>query len=139
MKSLFISFMSGIIFAVGLSLSGMTNPQKVKGFLDIFGNWDISLVFVMIGAIGFNFFSFKKITKNKPLLAEAHSLPAKQNIDTSLIAGAVLFGVGWGLEGICPGPAIVNLATLDFSAIVFVAAMTVGMGAFKVFEKFKTL
>ncbi|ATH06813.1 YeeE/YedE family protein [Halobacteriovorax marinus] len=139
MKSIIVSFASGIIFAVGLSVSGMTNPDKVKGFLDIFGNWDISLAFVMIGAIGFNFFSFKKITKKKPLFSDSHFLPTKSDIDKRLILGASIFGIGWGLLGICPGPAIVNLVTLNTNAVLFVASMTIGMFIFKLIEKARVL
>lgn len=135
MKSLITSFLSGIIFAIGLVISGMTNPEKVKGFLDILGNWDISLAFVMVGAIFLNFFTFRKITKNKPLFANTHFLPERNDIDLKLILGATLFGIGWGLLGICPGPGIVNLVTLDTNAIIFVLSMTTGMFIFKLFEK----
>lgn len=139
MKSLLLSFISGLIFASGLSLSGMTNPEKVKGFLDIFGDWDISLAFVMIGAIGLNFFSFKSVVKRKPLYSESHYLPSVQDLDLKLILGASLFGFGWGLLGVCPGPGIVNLATLDSNAVLFVISMTTGMAIFKGLEKAKIL
>jgi uncharacterized membrane protein YedE/YeeE len=139
MKSLLTSFVSGIIFAVGLSISGMTDPMKVKGFLDIFGDWDVALAFVMIGAIGFNFFAFKVIKKGKPLFSASHSLPSRKDIDSKLILGSALFGVGWGLVGICPGPAIVNLATLEANAIVFVVSMSAGMLIFKLLEKLGVL
>lgn len=135
MKALIISFISGIIFAIGLSVSGMVNPEKVKGFLDIFGNWDISLAFVMIGAIGLNFFSFKVITKRKPVCSDSHQLPTNNTVDKRLITGAALFGAGWGLLGICPGPGIVNLVTLNSNAFLFVISMSVGMGIFKVLEQ----
>lgn len=139
MKSIIVSFISGLIFAAGLSISGMTNPQKVKGFLDIFGNWDISLAFVMVGAISLNFFSFKKIINKKPLYSNSHTIPTKSDIDLSLVLGAIIFGTGWGLLGICPGPAIVNLATLNKNSILFVISMTAGMALFKIFDKLKTL
>ena len=139
MKSIIISFVSGVIFAAGLSISGMTNPEKVKGFLDVFGNWDISLAFVMIGAIGLNFFSFKKVTKKKPLFSSSHFLPTKNEIDKRLILGASIFGIGWGLLGICPGPGIVNLVTMDSNALLFVVSMTIGMFVFKVLEKVRVL
>lgn len=135
MKAQIISLVSGIIFAIGLTISGMINPEKVRGFLDIFGNWDYSLVLVMIGAIVFNFFSFKILTKRKPLCAESHYLPTNNKIDKRLIIGAALFGSGWGLLGICPGPGIVNLVSLQPNAILFVFSMTVGMGLFKLIDK----
>jgi len=139
MKSIMISFLSGLIFAAGLSISGMTNPEKVIGFLDLFGNWDASLAFVMIGAISLNFFTFKKITQKKPLYSDSHSLPTKSNIDLKLFLGAALFGMGWGILGICPGPAIVNLVTLDSNAILFVISMTAGMSLFKILDKLKVV
>lgn len=139
MKSIITSFLSGIIFAIGLVVSGMTNPEKVKGFLDILGNWDISLAFVMVGAIFLNFFTFRKITRNKPLFANTHFLPERNDFDLKLILGATLFGIGWGLLGICPGPGIVNLVTLDTNAIIFVLSMTTGMFIFKLFEKAKSV
>lgn len=139
MKSIITSFTSGIIFSIGLSISGMTNPGKVKGFLDVFGNWDISLAFVMIGAIGLNFFTFKKITNKKPLFSDDHFLPTKKDIDRRLILGSSIFGIGWGLLGICPGPGIVNLVTLNSNAILFVISMTSGMLAFKLLEKVRLL
>ncbi len=139
MKPIITSFVSGIIFALGLSISGMTNPEKVKGFLDVFGHWDISLAFVMVGAIGLNFFSFKKVTSKKPLFSDTHFLPTKNDVDTRLILGASIFGIGWGILGICPGPGIVNLVTLNSNAILFVISMTIGMLIFKLLEKVKIL
>ena len=135
MRANLISFISGILFAIGLVISQMTNPAKVRGFLDIFGQWDISLAFVMVGAIFFNLITFKLITKRKPLYADSHSIPTKSQIDKPLIIGAVLFGTGWGLLGICPGPGIVNLATLSSNAVLFIISMTVGMFAYKLIEK----
>lgn len=134
MKPLILSFISGLIFALGLSVSGMTDPSKVKGFLDLLGDWDPSLAFVMVGAIGLNFFSFKKVTKSKPFFADKHQLPLARDIDTRLVLGASLFGLGWGLLGICPGPALVNIATLSKEALLFVVSMTVGMSLFKIFN-----
>ena len=135
MIALIISFASGAIFAVGLSISQMINPYRVKGFLDIFGNWDYSLAFVMAGAVLFNLFAFKFIKSKKPLCSEAHFWPEKKDVDKRLIVGAVLFGVGWGLIGICPGPAIVNLVTLKKEAFIFVLSMIAGMYLFKLSEK----
>lgn len=126
-----IGLLSGSVFGVGLVISGMTNPKKVEGFLDIFGDWDYSLVFVMGGAVITNLILFKFILNKKPLFENAHNLPTKFEIDKKLITGSALFGIGWGLGGICPGPGIVNLITLNINALVFIAAMVVGMITFK--------
>lgn len=122
-----VGLMAGMIFGIGLIVSGMTNPSKVIGFLDLFGNWDYSLAFVMGGAVLVNLIFFKLILKKKPVLDSSHSLPLKTDIDKSLIFGSILFGVGWGLAGICPGPGIVNLVTLDHKAIIFVISLVIGM------------
>lgn len=135
MKQYLLSLASGILFSIGLVISGMINPQKVRGFLDLFGQWDFSLAFVMLGAIGFNFFAFKIITKKKPLCSNQHYLPTNTVIDKRLISGAILFGLGWGILGICPGPGIVNLVTLNPKALLFVFSMTGGMGLFKFMQK----
>jgi uncharacterized membrane protein YedE/YeeE len=131
MKS-FASFISGVIFAVGLVLSGMTNPQKVIGFLDLFGSWDYALAFVMGGAVITNFVLFKFILKKKPLFASKHHIPLNKSIDSSLLIGSSLFGIGWGLVGICPGPGIVNLVTLDLKVFIFMGAVILGMFCYKI-------
>ena len=110
-------FISGSIFGVGLIVSGMSNPQKVLSFLDIFGNWDPSLMFVMVGAISITAIYFILI-KNKS---------TKLNTDKKLIIGSLIFGIGWGLVGICPGPAIVVLGSANIKGIIFVIALLVGM------------
>ena len=126
--NIFFSFLSGVIFSIGLIISGMTNPQKVIGFLDIFGDWDYALVFVMGGAVCLNLLTFKLIAqKEKPLYSSHFDWPLKKSIDKKLILGASLFGLGWGLVGICPGPGVVNLITLNPKVLVFVACMLVGM------------
>ena len=121
------SLLSGFIFGTGLTISNMTNPKKVIGFLDITGNWDPSLIFVMIGAIVFcaPLFYFLRI-KTKPFFASQFELPLKTNIDRSLIIGSALFGIGWGIVGFCPGPAIASLALLKPLSILFVIAMATG-------------
>jgi uncharacterized membrane protein YedE/YeeE len=134
MKNL-IALVGGVIFSVGLVISGMTNPQKVIGFLDLFGDWDASLAFVMGGAVIVNLILFKMIIKKKPLFSDSHNIPNNKIIDTKLILGSAMFGIGWGLVGICPGPGIVNLVTFDVTAITFVISMTVGMYIFKVTVK----
>lgn len=125
-------FLVGLLFGLGLILSGMTNPSKVIGFLDIFGLWDPSLALVMGGAIAVGFFAFalaKKRTIN--FLGGALQLPTSSQIDKPLVIGAVLFGAGWGLAGFCPGPALVSLASGQIKAAVFVLFMLVGMQLFE--------
>ncbi len=131
MITVLFSLISGIVFAIGLVISGMVNPQKVIGFLDITGAWDYSLAFVMLGAIGVNFFLFKYLTKRNPVCGTQHYLPTKTEIDRKLLLGSALFGIGWGLLGICPGPGIVNLITFDMTAFLFVGSMIVGMLVYK--------
>ncbi|MCP4911722.1 MAG: YeeE/YedE family protein [Oligoflexia bacterium] len=133
--SVLISILSGILFAVGLVISGMTNPNKVIGFLDILGNWDYSLAFVMVGAISVSFVAFKYFQNKKPFCAPQSFLPTNTEVDKKLLIGSAMFGIGWGIAGFCPGPAIVNLATFDMKAIVFVIAMVVGMFVFKLYSK----
>src|SRR3954447_1467416 len=108
------SFGCGLIFGAGLLISGMTQPEKVLGFLDIFGAWDATLAFVMAGAVAVSSIGFALARRRgAPLFASGYLLPTRRDIDAPLVAGAVLFGVGWGLVGICPGPALVNLAGLS--------------------------
>lgn len=127
-----ISFASGVLFAIGLVISGMTNPAKVIGFLDIFGNWDYSLAFVMVGAIGVNLVSFTFIKKKeKAWCGDALDLPKSKIIDSRLVFGSILFGIGWGILGICPGPGLVNLVTLNPIALTFVVSMVIGMVIYK--------
>lgn len=131
-----LSMISGIIFAIGLVISGMINPDKVIGFLDIFGQWDYSLAFVMGGAVIFNLVTFKFLKKKeRPFFNENFDWPTKKDIDSNLIVGAALFGIGWGLIGICPGPAIVNLISLDERVFAFVISMILGMIGFKFFTQ----
>ena len=121
------SFISGFIFAIGLGISGMMNPDKVKAWLDITGKWDPSLTMVMLGGVIVTFITYPLIFKRKtPVFAESFAIPANKNIDKNLLLGAVLFGAGWGIGGLCPGPAIANLGSMNFGIIVFVASMMVG-------------
>ena len=129
-------FLVGLIFGLGLILSGMTDPSKVIGFLDIFGLWDPSLALVMGGAIAVGFFAFafaKKRTVN--FLGGALHLPTSSQIDKPLVIGAVLFGAGWGLAGFCPGPALVSLASGQIKAAVFVLFMLAGMQLFEMLSR----
>jgi uncharacterized membrane protein YedE/YeeE len=116
-----ISFICGLVFGVGLIISGMANPAKVLGFLDLAGNWDPSLAFVMAGAILIGFFAFLYAGRRKTtLLGKELKLPMATKIDLRLIAGSLLFGAGWGLAGFCPGPALVGLGLGLPKAILFV-------------------
>lgn len=132
-----ISFFAGLLFSVGLVISGMTNPNIVIGFLDLFGDWDMRLLFVMGGAVGVNILFFRFILKReRPLLSQSFSLPTAKDIDKNLILGSAMFGVGWGIMGICPGPGIVNLVTGEPLFLAFVGCMLVGMGIHKfLFDK----
>ena len=134
MKSLVVSFVSGIVFALGLGISGMTRPIKVIGFLDFTGKWDASLAFVMIGAIAVYSIAYRLVRgRQAPVLGEKFLIPARGNIDRNLIVGAAMFGAGWGLAGFCPGPAITSLASGAASVALFVIAMVAGIylhGAF---------
>jgi uncharacterized protein len=126
----FASFAAGAIFAVGLAISGMTRPAKVVGFLDVFGAWDASLAFVMMGAIGVHAIAHRWILRRgAPLFDEGFHLPTRKDLDARLIAGAAVFGVGWGLGGYCPGPGIVAASSGAVAALVFVVGMTGGIYA----------
>ena len=130
-----ISLISGAIFGFGLTVSSMTNPAKVLGFLNLFGQWDPSLIFVMIGAIIVSspfFFLFK--SKEKPLFAQSFLIPEIKRIDAKLIIGSSLFGIGWGAVGLCPGPAISSLALLNNYSLAFIASMFLGFLLAKVFN-----
>jgi uncharacterized membrane protein YedE/YeeE len=122
------SFVCGLIFGAGLLVSGMTQPEKVLDFLDIFGAWDATLAFVMAGAVAVAIIGFTLARRRgAPVLAPKYLWPTRSDIDAPLVLGAVLFGIGWGLVGICPGPALVNLAGLSKPILIFVAAMVLGM------------
>lgn len=121
-------FVAGVLFSAGLMISGMINPAKVIGFLDIFGSWDPSLAFVMGGAVCIYALGLRFVLKRpKPLYADRFSLPTRADIDKELVGGAILFGFGWGLAGFCPGPAIAALGVAPGQALIFVATMLAGM------------
>ena len=130
-----ISLVCGIIFGIGLTVSKMIDPAKVLGFLNIFEDWDPSLAFVMIGAliISSPFFHLFK-NNNKPIFADKFSYANNKEIDKKLIVGSSLFGAGWGLAGLCPGPAIASLALLNINSAIFVVAMFVGFYLAKLSE-----
>jgi uncharacterized membrane protein YedE/YeeE len=137
MKQNLIALLCGIIFGMGLSLSQMISPNKVLNFLDITGNWDPSLIFVMIGALAVAFVSFKWILKRPaPILAENFQLSRKLSVDKSLLLGAAIFGIGWGMSGYCPGPAVTGLGLLSLESIIMVAAIYLGFFAYnRLFEQ----
>jgi uncharacterized membrane protein YedE/YeeE len=129
--SVLASLFCGFVFGCGLIVSGMTQPTKVLGFLDFFGipsgAWDPSLAVVMAAGLTVAGIDYAVVRRRPPLFEKESQWPTKTDIDPSLLSGALLFGIGWGLVGLCPGPAVVNLATLSLPVIVFVIAMAIGM------------
>jgi uncharacterized protein len=128
------AFASGAIFSAGLCLSGMTRPNKILSFLDFFGHWDPSLAFVMVGAIAVSAWAFRVSARGgqRPLFGGRFHVPsANERIAPRLVAGSALFGVGWGLSGLCPGPAVTSLATGELGPLVFVASMLGGMALYR--------
>lgn len=135
MNALF-AFAAGLVFGVGLIVSGMTDPGKVIAFLDIAGTWDPSLGFVMAGAIFIGFFAFRIAGKrSRSFLRGAMHLPTRRDIDARLVLGSALFGIGWGMAGVCPGPALVLFASGIEQAAIFVAAMLGGMVIYTALER----
>ena len=129
-------FLVGLLFGLGLMLSGMTDPGKVIGFLDLFGAWDPSLALVMGGAILVGFFAFTIAKKRTTtFLGGVLRFPTNMDIDKKLLVGSLLFGAGWGLAGFCPGPALVSMADGQPKALVFVLAMLVGMLGFELMDR----
>ena len=135
MKAL-VGLVSGTVFGVGLALSGMMDPARVRGFLDIFGEWDPTLAFVMAGAIAVMAVAWS-IQRHvaAPAYAEGFDLPGTEKLTVRLIAGSALFGAGWGLGGLCPGPGIASLGTGPIGAAVFVVSMIVGFLLFRLFDR----
>lgn len=124
-----MNLLAGLLFGIGLVVSGMADPLKVQNFLDILGTWDPSLAFVMGGAVVVTFIGYRLAWKRgKPLLAEKFALPASNAIDGRVVIGPAIFGIGWGLGGFCPGPALTALGLFNPSTVLFVAAMLAGMG-----------
>jgi uncharacterized protein len=123
-----ISMISGVLFGIGLVVSGMSNPAKVLNFLDVTGTWDPSLAFVMAGALLVTAIGYRLAWRQpKPIRADIFDLPVSKHIDNRLLIGAATFGIGWGLSGFCPGPAVTSLALLAPGTLVFVPTMLVGM------------
>ena len=131
-----VSLAAGVLFGAGLALGGMTDPARVRGFLDLFGNWDPTLAFVMGGAVLVMALAWLIQPRMiQPLFAETFTLPGVRDITPRLVIGAGLFGIGWGLAGLCPGPGIAALVIEPVSAAVFVATMLIGMVLVRLFEK----
>jgi uncharacterized membrane protein YedE/YeeE len=135
---LLVSFATGVLFGLGLILSGMANPAKILSFLNLAGQWDPTLLTVFAGALAVSVPGTQMVLRTgKPVLAKDLSLPGNRAIDRPLIAGAVIFGLGWGLAGFCPGPAITALASGKAMVVLFVAAMIAGMLAFAAFARWR--
>jgi len=127
MRSILAALISGTIFGLGLCVSEMINPARVIGFLDVAGNWDATLLLVMVAAVTVTGIGFPFVTRRvKPVLANRFIFPEKSDIDLRLIAGSVIFGIGWGIAGLCPGPAVTALVSMSPSILMFVAAMAGG-------------
>lgn len=136
MKNAVISFVVGLVFAIGLGISGMTQPQKVVGFLDLFGQWDPSLIFVMGGALAVHLVTYRLIRKQAHPLFDRHwHVPTKTEITPALMIGSIIFGIGWGLGGFCPGPGITSMASLELKPFIFVISMLVGMWIFRIVDQ----
>jgi uncharacterized membrane protein YedE/YeeE len=136
--TVFASLLAGLVFGLGLIVSGMADPAKVLGFLDLTGTWDPSLAFVMAGAIAVGALAFAVARKRTvSFLGAAMKLPSSRDIDGRLVIGSVVFGIGWGIAGFCPGPGLVALGMGEAKALVFVVAMLAGMGAFELLERRK--
>lgn len=134
-KELIATIIAGLIFGAGLAISGMADPLRVRGFLDVMGEWDPTLVFVMGGAVVVMALAWiiqKGMTA--PFAKTNFTLPTSTEVDRRLISGAVIFGIGWGVAGLCPGPALIGLVLEPVSGFVFVLSMVLGMVAFKVFK-----
>lgn len=138
-RQVLLALFVGALFGAGLAVSGMADPQRVRGFLDLFGKWDPTLAFVMGGALVPMFVAWRIHNRMKaPLAAETFSIPVVKQIDRRLLGGATLFGIGWGIAGLCPGPALADLAISPVPASIFVGAMLVGMTLHRLFPPLKT-
>lgn len=138
MMMTFTSLLAGLVFGLGLIVSGMANPAKVLGFLDLGGSWDPSLAFVMVGAVAVAAVAFTFARERKQsLLGADMKLSTSRDIDRRLVLGSILFGVGWGIAGFCPGPGLVALGMGEVKALAFVIAMLAGMGIFELLERRK--
>lgn len=126
--SLIVNLLAGLIFGLGLVIGGMGDPAKILNFLDLAGTWDASLIFVMGGAVMVTFIGYRLVfARGRPLLAPTFSLPTRKDIDRQILVGPALFGIGWGLSGFCPGPALTALSQAAPGTLVFLPAMLAGM------------
>ena len=129
------ALIAGLVFGIGLTVAQMTNPAKVIGFLDLFGSWDASLAFVMGGALVVTAIGYRLVTKNNaPVFADRFDIPTSQTVDVRLAAGSVLFGIGWALAGLCPGPAIAAISIGGLPIAVFLVAMFAGSGLYQLLQ-----
>lgn len=136
MRAVWIAGLSGLLFGAGLLVAGMTRPGKVVGFLDVAGDWDPSLALVMVGAIAVHLVAYRLVPRlHEPLLGGRWGVPTRKDIDGRLIAGAAMFGAGWGIAGFCPGPALTALATGTAEVLIVLGAMIAGMAAHQVVER----
>ena len=136
MRTALASIVSGVLFGAGLALGGMTDPARVRGFLDIFGDWDPTLAFVMGGAVIVMAIAWRIVPRlTEPIFAGEFHLPTKSDLTPRLIGGAALFGIGWGIAGLCPGPGIAALVIEPAAAAIFVVAMLAGMAVVRHFER----
>ncbi len=134
--AVFTSLLAGLVFGIGLLVSGMANPAKVLGFLDLAGEWDPSLAFVMAGAVAVGFIAFPWAAKRDvSFIGLEMKLPTARRVDRRLVAGSAIFGIGWGIAGFCPGPALVALGMGETKAVAFMVAMLIGMGLFELLER----
>lgn len=137
MQRILVGLAAGLLFGAGLSISGMVNPAKVIGFLDLAGSWDPSLAFVMLGGVAVTAIGYRTVLRRgQPMFEPIFNVPTRSDIDPSLLLGAGLFGIGWGLGGYCPGPALAGLGFGSGETIAFVAAMLLGMIAARRSSKF---
>lgn len=131
-----VAFIAALIFGIGLGVSGMTLPSRVIGFLDVTGDWDPSLALVMLGAVTVYAVSYRFIMKrSRPVLAEKFQIPTRRDIDWKLLLGSAIFGIGWGLGGFCPGPALVGVVSAKPAVVVFVISMIAGMYLYGFFDR----
>lgn len=132
----FTAFIAGLLFGCGLIISQMVNPAKVRAFLDVFGQWDPSLAFVMGAALLVTAVGYRLVLRRStPFLGDRFHLPTRRDIDARLMIGAACFGIGWGLVGLCPGPAITDFAIGGAPILIFLAAMAAGMGLFEIYDR----
>jgi uncharacterized membrane protein YedE/YeeE len=137
-KQNIVALISGLLFGLGLAVSQMVDRERVIGFLDVMGKWDITLMFVLGGAVGVTVITFRFILPLKhPIFDKKFYLPTRNDIDAKLILGAVIFGIGWGISGFCPGPAVTSLVQLSFNPIIFILAFIVGSFSFQLITRSK--